>query len=170
MRKPKRKPHTTAPSRRRTLIAVGAGVAAIAAAAVSGGALLSGDATADTSHHAVLYKDPQCGCCEEYAAYLRRNGYEVKVVPTHDLSLIKQEHGVSTPLEGCHTTLVEGYVVEGHVPVATLDRLLAEKPPIKGISLPGMPPGSPGMTGAKEGPFIIYAIDESDPGRVYATE
>ena len=168
MRKPKQKPVAASPNRRRIFIAIGA--IAVVGAAAGGGALLTSGATAEPRHHAVLYKNPQCGCCEEYAAYLRRNGYEVKVVPTHDLTLIKQEHGVPTALDGCHTTLVEGYVVEGHVPVATLDRLLAEKPAIKGISLPGMPMGSPGMTGTKEGPFTIYAIDQNGPGRVYATE
>lgn len=154
------------PSRRRVfVIAAGA-----AAAALGGGAMPSAGAMAPARHRVVLYKDPQCGCCEEYAAHLRRNGYEVTVVPTHDLALIKQQHGVPAPLESCHTTLVEGYVVEGHVPARTLDRLLAEKPTIKGISLPGMPPGSPGMTGAKAGPFTIYAIEQDGRGRVYATE
>ena len=118
---------------------------------------------------ATLYKDPQCGCCEGYAAYLRDHGFKVKVVDTHDLPLIKQEHGVPTELEGCHSTIVDGYVVEGHVPVGTLNRLLTEKPNIKGISLPGMPQGSPGMYGTKTGPFTIYEIG-SDTSKVYATE
>lgn len=120
---------------------------------------------------ATLFKNPQCSCCEQYAKYLRRNGFEVKVVATHDLSLIRKQHGVSEKLEGCHTTLMDKYVVEGHVPVKTLDKLLAERPDIKGISLPGMPQGSPGMTGQKTEPFTIYEIgsDDSNP-RVYAAE
>ena len=118
---------------------------------------------------ATLYKDPQCGCCEGYAAYLREHGYKVKVVDTHDLPLINQQHDVPESLQGCHTTIVDGYVVEGHVPVHTLDRLLTEKPSIKGISLPGMPQGSPGMSGTKAGQFTIYEIG---PGtsKVYGTE
>ena len=118
---------------------------------------------------ATLYKDPQCGCCEDYAAYLRRNGYTVTVKPTHDLSLINRQHGVPEKLEGCHTTLVGGYVVGGHVPVGTLNRLLTEKPDIKGISLPGMPMGSPGMTGPKTKPFTIYEFGNGAP-KVYAVE
>lgn len=118
---------------------------------------------------ATLYKNPQCGCCEEYAAYLRKNGFKVTVKPTHDLSLINKQHGVPANLEGCHTTLIDGYVVEGHVPVKTLERLLTERPAIKGISLPGMPQGSPGMTGRKSGPFTIYELSPGTP-KVYAVE
>ena len=121
---------------------------------------------------ATLYKSPQCGCCEEYAEYLRANGYEVTVVPTHDLSLIKRQHRVPEEFEGCHTTLVGGYAVEGHVPVGVLNRLLAERPDVRGISLPGMTTGSPGMSGPKTGPFTIYTLPQ-DPAAepaVYAVE
>ena len=124
---------------------------------------------AETAREAVLYKQPQCGCCEGHADYLRANGFAVKVVPTHNLTLIKKEHGVPEELEGCHTILVGGYVVEGHVPIKTLNRLLTERPAIKGISLPGMPESSPGMGGRKTEPFTIYEIGEGTP-KVYATE
>jgi hypothetical protein len=116
-----------------------------------------------------LYRNPQCACCESYASYLRRHGYRVTTTPTHSLSLVRRQHGVPERLAGCHTTLVNGYVVEGHVPVAVLDRLLTERPNIKGISLPGMPDGSPGMTGAKTAPFQIYEIVDG-PTKIYATE
>lgn len=119
---------------------------------------------------ATLYKNPQCSCCDEYARYLRRNGFEVRVVSTHDLSLIKKQHGITENLEGCHTTLIDRYVVEGHVPVRTIDRLLTERPDIRGISLPGMPEGSPGMTGRKSEPFTIYEIGNAAEPRVYAVE
>lgn len=124
---------------------------------------------AEPAKTATLYKNPQCGCCEEYANYLRQNGFDVKVVATHDLPLIKKEQGVPEQFEGCHTTLIDGYVVEGHVPVKSLSRLLTERPAIKGISLPGMPMGSPGMSGAKTAPFTIYEISNGTP-RVYAVE
>ena len=123
----------------------------------------------DAAKSLTLYKNPQCSCCEEYAKYLRANGFEVTTLATHDLTLIKKQHGVPEPLEGCHTSLVDGYVVEGHVPVTTLRKLLAERPAIKGISLPGMPLGSPGMGGRKEEPFTIYEIGEGQP-KVFATE
>jgi hypothetical protein len=129
----------------------------------------SGPANAEESRPATLYKSPQCGCCEAYADYLRENGFDVTVKPTEDLPRIKRQYGVPDELEGCHTTLVEGYVVEGHVPVNTLLRLLTEKPNIKGISLPGMPAGSPGMFGEKAGPFTIVEVGEGEP-KVYAVE
>jgi hypothetical protein len=89
-------------------------------------ALGSGPAKAEPRYAATLYKDPQCGCCETYADYLRENGFEVAVSPIKDLPLMKRQYGVPSELEGCHTTLIEGYVVEGHVPVRTLLRLLLE--------------------------------------------
>ncbi|MDX2288426.1 MAG: DUF411 domain-containing protein [Hyphomicrobiaceae bacterium] len=87
------------------------------------------------------------------------------------MSAIMHKYGVREDLEGCHTTIVGNYAVEGHVPIAPIKRMLAEKPPVKGISLPGMPAGSPGMSGTKEGPFEILAITGSDgPAPVYAKE
>lgn len=119
---------------------------------------------------AVLYKNPQCDCCETYAKYLRVHGYEVKVQATHDLPLIKKKHGIPTALEGCHTTLVGGYVVEGHVPVKSLNKLLAQRPKITGISLPGMPTGSPGMMGPKTKPFKVFAFNKAGRSAVYSVE
>jgi hypothetical protein len=87
-------------------------------------ALSSGPVNAGQPYAATLYKNPQCSCCEGYADYLRENGFEVTVKPTHDLPLMHRQYGVPEPLVGCHTTLVDGYVVEGHVPVNTLIRLL----------------------------------------------
>jgi hypothetical protein len=132
-------------------------------------ALTGGPTNAEQPYAATLYKNPECSCCEGYAAYLRENGFDVTVKPTHDLPLIKRQYGVPSELEGCHTTLVGGYVIEGHVPVNTLIRLLTEKPAIKGISLPGMPAGSPGMFGKKAGPFTIYEITDG-PTAVYGVE
>ena len=120
---------------------------------------------------ATLYKNPQCSCCENYAAYLRKNGFEVDVKPTNDLAQISRKAGVPETFQGCHTMFVNGYVIDGLVPINTVRKLLSEKPAIAGITLPGMPLGSPGMGGSKEGPFTIYAItkDGAVPS-VYATE
>jgi hypothetical protein len=118
---------------------------------------------------ALMYKNPQCGCCEEYAKYLRQNGFKVTVKETHNMSLISRQNGVPEKLAGCHTMQVGGYVVEGHVPVSAINKLLTERPNIKGISLPGMPEGSPGMTGQKAEPFTIYEISEGEP-KVFAVE
>ena len=146
-------------------------IRAILAAATILLAAITAPAAARNKPAATLYKNPECSCCEGYAAYLRRNGFDVKVVATHDMPLLKKQHSVPEPFEGCHTTLVGGYVVEGHVPVNTLKKLLSERPRIPGVSLPGMPAGSPGMTGVKSEPFTIYELG-SDPNkpRIYAVE
>jgi hypothetical protein len=131
---------------------------------------LAGPAAFAGSKDVVLYKNPQCSCCEGYAKYLRTNGYSVTVKPTHDLSLIKRRNGVPEQFEGCHTSLIDGYVVEGHVPVGALNKLLSERPDIKGISLPGMPMGSPGMGGRKEAPFEIHQFSPDGKSKLYAVE
>jgi hypothetical protein len=132
----------------------------------------TGLALAQSARDATLYKNPQCGCCQDHAAYLRRHGYRVKEIATHDLEDIRRRHGVPEQLYGCHTILVGGYVVEGHVSVGLIDRLLRERPKIRGISLPGMPQGSPGMTGTKTEPFRIYEIGmrPSEEPRLYSVE
>jgi hypothetical protein len=121
--------------------------------------------------HAVLFKNPDCMCCEGYVAYLRANGFDVEVKPAHDLSQISLNAGVPPRLEGCHTMFVEGYVVDGHVPADVIRKLVSERPAIAGITLPGMPLGSPGMYGTKTETFTIYAVtkDGKEP-TVYARE
>lgn len=121
--------------------------------------------------HATLYKNPQCGCCEGYAAYLRENDFSVDVKPTNDLTEISKQAGVPEQFQGCHTMFVDGYVVDGHIPVDIVRKLLSERPAIAGITLPGMPSGSPGMTGPKTSTFTIYAVTKDGaPPKVYATE
>lgn len=133
-------------------------------------ALLAGAAVARAEPVAVtMYKNPQCGCCEEYAKYLRQHGFKVTVTPTHNMSMISRQNGVPEELAGCHTMLIGGYVVEGHVPVGAINKLLNQRPNIKGISLPGMPGGSPGMSGVKAAPFEVLEISEG-PAKVYAVE
>jgi hypothetical protein len=140
-----------------------------AALAVALGLIAPERGFADELTKATLYKNPQCDCCAEHAKYLGQNGFDVTVVETFDLPSVKREHGVPEALEGCHTILIGDYVIEGHVPADVIKRLLAEKPAIKGISLPGMPTGAPGMVGEKAGPFTIYEISDGTP-KVYATE
>jgi hypothetical protein len=97
----------------------------------------------------VMYKDPNCGCCGQWADHLRENGFIVNEIATREMSRVRSEAGVPRALGSCHTATVDGYVVEGHVPAADVKRLLAERPPVVGLSAPGMPLGSPGM----EGPY-----------------
>jgi hypothetical protein len=129
---------------------------------------LSGLAAETSATH---YKNPNCGCCAEYAKYLEENGFEVEVIDTHDLAEVKAEHNVPEKLQGCHTTLIGNYVFEGHVPEEFVAQLLDEAPFVKGLSVPGMPLGTPGMSGEKRGPLEVYTmtIQPTDSPEVYAT-
>ena len=132
--------------------------------------LRPGSARAAAPIPVILYKNPSCACCEAYAQYLDQNGFAVDVRPTNDLAEISRKAGVPADLEGCHTSFIGAYVVDGHVPVTTIRKLLDEKPAIVGITLPGMPPGTPGM-GEKTGPLTIYAItNDGAPPRVFAVD
>lgn len=135
-------------------------------------AVLSVPATAAAAPlHATMYRSPQCSCCEDYAGYLRANGFEVDVRPANDLSAISRKAGVPENLQGCHTLFLDGYVVDGHVPVNVIRKLLTERPEVAGITLPGMPEGSPGMTGRKTEPFTVYAVfKDHSPPKVFAVE
>src|SRR5690606_38119763 len=114
--------------------------ATLAAAAAAVAPLVPLRAARPGAAEAVLYRDPDCGWCGDYADRLREHGHAVRVVATDDLARIKREHGgVPEALESCHTALIGGYVVEGHVPVGVVERLLAERPAIRGLALPGMP-------------------------------
>jgi hypothetical protein len=130
------------------------------AVAAFGAMLANLPAAAEEAKTATMYKPLQCGCCDEYAKYLEDHGFRVKVesLPERRLDLIKRQAAVPRDFEGCHTLMVDGYVVEGLVPISPLNKLLAEKPRIKGISLPGMPVGAPGMPGRKTAPLIIYEL------------
>ena len=141
----------------------------IAAAAIMVLGATSVLAQGTSSKTATLYKNPNCSCCEGYADYLRQNGFKVVVKPTHELLRISREAGVPKDFQGCHTSFIDGYVVGGHVPVKTVRKLLAERPKIKGITLPGMPLGSPGMGGRKNEPWKIYSVGNGAP-KLYATE
>jgi hypothetical protein len=118
---------------------------------------------------AVLYKNPSCTCCEGYAQYLEQNGFNVDVRPTNDLAEISRKAGIPAELEGCHTSFIGAYVVDGHVPAEVIRKLLAETPAIAGIALPGMPSGSPGMAGSKTETWTIYAVTkDGQPPKVFA--
>ena len=115
-----------------------------------------------------LYKNPECGCCEGYADYLRQQGFKVTAMPTHDLTVMGENYGIPDSLQPCHISLISGYVVGGHIPIEVVNRLRSERPQIIGITLPGMPVGTPGMPGEKSGPLEIYEIAKG-PAKVYAT-
>ena len=142
--------------------------AAFGAGSIAAAGLFSSSAPAAARGVPVtLYKNPQCGCCEGYADYLRDNGFAVKTIPSNDLLPMGEKYGIPDELAPCHISLVGGFVVGGHIPVEIVNRLLAEKPQITGINLPGMPSGTPGMDGPKPGPLTIYEIGKKPP-KVYA--
>ncbi len=105
-----------------------------------------------------VYKQSTCGCCGVWVSYMTRHGYDVDTHNLYDVSPKKREYGVPAAVESCHTARIGGYTVEGHVPAEVVDKLLAERPAIDGIALPGMPDGSPGMPGDKQGTWTIYAL------------
>ncbi len=116
-----------------------------------------------------LIKDPDCGCCEGHASYLEAHGFTVTIEEAADLNAVRTKYGVPPAMAGCHTILADSYVIEGHVPAAAIKKLLAERPMVKGISVPGMPEGSPGMSGEKTGPLVVYVIQDGAP-RIFMME
>lgn len=102
-----------------------------------------------------VWKSPLCGCCGGWVDYMKANGYAVKVHETDDMDTVKKGLGVPEDAWSCHTATLGGYVIEGHVPVEAIDKLLAAKPKVTGIASPGMPQGSPGMSGAKEPNVVV---------------
>lgn len=116
---------------------------------------------------AVVYRSASCGCCANYITYLRRAGAQVEEKVTENMPSIKKQFGVPTELTSCHTTRIENYTVEGHVPAEAMQKLLAEKPDIAGIALPLMPSGSPGMPGAKYGTFDISEFTSTGSSSPY---
>jgi len=118
----------------------------------------------------VMYKSPTCGCCTKWADHLSANGFKVEVRTADNINAVKDRYGVPPRLRSCHTAIVDGYVVEGHVPAREVKRLLEERPDVAGIAVPGMPIGSPGMEvpGAEPQPFNVVAFDKSGNTRVVA--
>lgn len=120
----------------------------------------------------VVYKSPTCGCCDLWVDHAEEHGFSVEtvdVVEYDELVATKREHGVAMDLGSCHTTLVGGYVVEGHVPGHVIRRLLDERPDIHGLAVPGMPIGSPGMEGPGARPYQVIAIGTDGSRSVYET-
>jgi hypothetical protein len=118
-----------------------------------------------------VYKDPTCGCCSLWVEHLRKAGFSATVTDVEDMTAIKTKHGVPRQARSCHTAVVGGYVIEGHVPAADVQRLLKERPSIVGIGVPGMPIGSPGMEVAnvKPQPYDVLGFDKAGQTTVFAS-
>jgi hypothetical protein len=115
-----------------------------------------------------IYRSPTCSCCKEYEAYLTAAGYRVEIVELADVSVKKRELGVPEGAWSCHTSKLGGYVVEGHVPLEVLSKLISEKPAVKGLALPGMPDGAPGMGTPKTTPLHVLSFDDAGKLEHYA--
>ena len=122
------------PLSRRTLLVAGLGATAVAACAPG-----------HSSMELVVYKTPLCGCCTAWVDQMRAAGFKARVNELPDLTSLRSSRGVSDDLASCHTALIGGYVLEGHVPAEDVRKLLAERPEAVGLAVPGMPLGSPGM-------------------------
>ena len=116
-----------------------------------------------------VYKDPSCGCCKSWIEHLKKHGYRVDAKDSPDMTQIKNTLGVPGDLRSCHTAVVNGYLIEGHVPAQDIDRLLATKPKVKGLAVPGMPMGSPGMEGSMKQHYQVLAFDKAGKARVFAS-
>jgi hypothetical protein len=116
-----------------------------------------------------VYKSPSCGCCAKWVEHARAAGFVVTPRDTDDVDQVKETMGVPATLASCHTAVVGGYVIEGHVPADLIRRLLTEKPKeIRGLAVGGMPQGSPGMETGRKDAFDVMAFDRAGKSRVYA--
>jgi hypothetical protein len=116
-----------------------------------------------------VYKSPTCGCCGKWIEHLRASGLAVKAVDVEDMAEVKRARGVPGELGSCHTGVVAGYVIEGHVPADSILRLLRDRPAVAGLAVPGMPLGSPGMEhpSGKAQPYSVLSFDRSGKSAVY---
>lgn len=117
--------------------------------------------TPDTDSQIIVFKSPWCGCCQAWVEAMEQAGYDVKTTDVEDLTAIKTRAGVPGNLEACHTAMIGGetkYVLEGHVPIQAVEKLMTERPDIRGVSTPGMPMGSLGMGDDSEADYAVYAF------------
>jgi hypothetical protein len=133
--------------------------------------LVRSESAAAAGPEITVYKSPACACCTKWITYLRDNGFAVTAVDMSntDLAMMKADRGITRSLSACHTAIIEGYVVEGHVPADVVRRMLRDRPEIAGLAVPGMPPGSPGMEVTNPRPYNILALDKDGTTTVYAT-
>lgn len=143
------------------------------AALTVGGLVLARPAMAHEAPAGVpmtVYKDPNCGCCEQWVAHVKQAGFVVTVRDTSDMQTVKASMGVPEALGSCHTARVGNYTVEGHVPADLIKKLLAEKPVARGLAVPGMPIGSPGMEqGGRKDKYDVLLFDKAGKTKVYAS-
>ena len=118
-----------------------------------------------------VYKSPTCGCCANWVKHLQQHGFTTRVTDSPDMATIKTQRGVPAAVQSCHTAVVDGYVLEGHVPAADVQRLLKERPAMTGLAVPGMPVGSPGMEmqGTPAQKYDVVLFDKQGQTKVFAS-
>jgi hypothetical protein len=114
-----------------------------------------------------VYKTPTCGCCGMWVAHMRKNGFDLKVQDVDDTTPYRAKYGVPEKLGSCHTAVVDGYAIEGHVPASEIQRMLKERPNAKGLAVPGMVTGSPGMEGGTPQPYDVLLFTADGKSTVY---
>lgn len=114
-----------------------------------------------------VYKTAACGCCKEWVKHLEANGFKVKPQDVADPGDYRQKFGIPAEYGSCHTGRVNGYAIEGHVPAADIKRLLADKPKARGLAVPGMPMGSPGMEGGRKDPYEVLLVKDGGKTAVF---
>lgn len=120
-----------------------------------------GNAAQAAGQEMTVYRDPSCGCCEGWISHLEAEGFQVKNIATPEVNSMKQQYGIPEEMTSCHTGIIDGYTIEGHVPSADIHRLIAEHPNVNGIAVPGMPVGTPGMEdGDRQDSFTVYSFGE----------
>ena len=119
--------------------------------------------TIDDSEEGIIavYKSPTCDCCNKWIKHLKSNGFSVRAINEINMGKIKMDKGVPEKFKSCHTAVINGYVIEGHVPANDIRKLLNEKRNIAGLSVPEMPMGSPGMEGSRKDPYKVYEFDQA---------
>jgi hypothetical protein len=145
------------------------GVSVVALALTTGAAPVSPIDVAPKTPTITVYKDPGCGCCKNWIEHLIKHGYRVDAKDTPGMTEVKRTLGVPDRLSACHTAVVNGYLIEGHVPAADIARLLKEKPKIAGLAVPGMPMGSPGMEGPRVQHYQVLSFDKAGKTKVFAS-
>ncbi|MDR3376518.1 MAG: DUF411 domain-containing protein [Ancalomicrobiaceae bacterium] len=125
------------------------------------------DRGAEAAQRVDVWKSPSCSCCGNWIAYMTANGFDVAIHDVDDVDPVKQANGVTSDLASCHTAKIENYVVEGHVPVTDIRRLLAERPAVKGIAVPAMASGAPGM-GSDGSAYDVVSFDATGKTQVFA--
>ncbi len=128
-----------------------------------------GPAAAENAIPMTMYKNPSCACCDEWVKHMERNGFVVETIKSSQMSQIKQREGITYETASCHTAFVDGYVVEGHVPARDVKRLLRDRPDVKGLAVPGMPMGSPGMEGNYRESYDVVTYDLQGNIEVYSS-